>query len=301
MNIRRFWPKTLKAQLVVYGGLAVLVATALVTWLDFRIMETDHRDLLQRILLKYLLSDLLFSVLLIAPLWFFLEHRILRPINKIVAANRALAEGQYAEVTIPASAIPDNEIGEIMCSHQEMLARLEAMQQELRQQLKEMQYLSITDSLTGLYNRRALEERLEEELRRAQRYQRPLADLDNLKHINDTYSHCQGDVLLQQVARLLRAQLRETDFIARYGGDEFVILLPETVKAGGLKIAERIKAEIEAYRFPYAETLPSGRLTISLGVASFPEDLVEVDKLIHTADQALYHAKRAGGGRVCGA
>jgi diguanylate cyclase (GGDEF)-like protein len=127
-----------------------------------------------------------------------------------------------------------------------------------------------------------------------------LIDIDNFKPYNDTHGHPQGDVILQQVARLLQATVRETDFVARYGGEEFVVLLPETPKGLGIEIAERIRAAVAAAQFPYAETQPGGKLTVSLGAATFPEDLMEARDLIYKADQALYRAKRAGRDRICG-
>jgi diguanylate cyclase (GGDEF)-like protein len=170
---------------------------------------------------------------------------------------------------------------------------------------QETQRLSVTDALTGLRNRRALDERLQEELLRAQRYHHPLsvimADLDHFKNYNDRHGHPAGDVILRQVASLLQSHVRETDFVARYGGEEFVALLPETAKDSGLEVAEKIRAAVEAACFPHAETQPGGRLTISLGVATFPEDLAEAHNLISKADEALYRAKRAGRDRVCSA
>ncbi len=169
----------------------------------------------------------------------------------------------------------------------------------------ETQRLSITDALTGLHNRRALEERLQEELRRAQRYHHPLslimADIDYFKQYNDTHGHPQGDVILRQVAGLLQAQARETDFVARYGGEEFLIIMPETSKAAGMEMAERIRTGMGRNQFAHAETQPGGRLTISLGVAAFPEDLTGASDLLQKADNALYNAKHAGRDRVCGA
>lgn len=169
---------------------------------------------------------------------------------------------------------------------------------------EETQRLSQTDPLTDLYNRRALEKRLQDELRRAQRYHHPLslimADIDHFKHYNDTHGHPQGDVVLRQVAGLLRSNVRETDFVARYGGEEFLIILPETTKEGGLHAAEKIRLAVETKSFAHAETQPGGRLTLSLGVATYPEDLAEGQGLIHKADEALYAAKRAGRNRVFG-
>lgn len=168
---------------------------------------------------------------------------------------------------------------------------------------EETQQQAITDPLTGLYNRRRFEERVAEEIQRARRYEHPLAmvmaDIDRFKRYNDTHGHPQGDVVLQKLARLLQTSVRGTDLVARYGGEEFAILLPETSKAGALAVAEKIRAAVAGHPFPSEETQPGGRLTISLGVATFPEDVKDPAELVHRADEALYRAKAEGRNRVC--
>jgi diguanylate cyclase (GGDEF)-like protein/PAS domain S-box-containing protein len=185
----------------------------------------------------------------------------------------------------------------------ETLARQLAVALENARLYEQTSQLAVTDPLTGLANRRIFQERLAEEIRRARRYGRPLslimADLDHFKVYNDTHGHPAGDVILQQVADIMRANVRETDLVARYGGEEFVMILPETDKAGATKLAEKIRHAVSAYPFPHEDSQPGGRLTISLGVATFPEDLVETDGLIEHADRALYLAKQSGRNRVC--
>jgi diguanylate cyclase (GGDEF)-like protein len=150
-----------------------------------------------------------------------------------------------------------------------------------------------TDSLTGAPNRRALFERLENELRRASRYQRPftlfMLDLNDFKRINDTYGHPAGDLALQQVAECLRRGLRETDFLARYGGDEFTILLPETDAATARSLADRLLERLRDC--PLDPSGQAGALSVSLGMASFPQDGVTSAGLIIAADRALYEVK----------
>lgn len=155
-----------------------------------------------------------------------------------------------------------------------------------------LEELSFKDPLTEGYNRRYLMLRLHEEVSRAVRYQQPLSlillDLDGFKAINDRWGHGAGDEVLKQVVQLLASQSRRDSVVARYGGDEFIALLPSTTKAAAIVYAERMRAIIERYPFPY------GPLTASFGVAGIPDDPGSVSDLIKSADHALYEAKRQG-------
>lgn len=161
---------------------------------------------------------------------------------------------------------------------------------------------SITDELTKVFNRRYFNQRFEREMQRAQRYQRALSlimlDIDHFKIFNDTHGHLWGDAVLKQVAQTLEASLRKADILARFGGEEFVILLPEINRIHGRQVAEKLRRAIAAGIFPKAETQPFGRITISLGLASFPEDAAGADDLLHVADQGLYLAKARGRNQV---
>lgn len=164
---------------------------------------------------------------------------------------------------------------------------------------QEQQILAITDSLTGLYNRRKFLQTVTSEIERSQRFNHPLSilmmDLDHFKRYNDTYGHQKGDELLSFLALTLRKSLREYDTLARYGGDEFVLLLPVTDVQVARKIAERLVSAVRDMKVFIAETdgIPI-YLTISIGVASFPTHAGELQMLIKAADQALYQAKEAG-------
>jgi len=162
--------------------------------------------------------------------------------------------------------------------------------------------LAITDPLTGLYNRRFLEDRLQEEFSRSGRQKQNfcviLADLDNFKMYNDICGHIAGDKVLCKAANLLRRTARDMDIVSRYGGEEFCIILPGTGKKESVFVGERIRRAIEVESFPGESHLPLGRLTISLGIASFPADGVIADELIHAADLALYQAKAMGRNRL---
>jgi diguanylate cyclase (GGDEF)-like protein len=155
-----------------------------------------------------------------------------------------------------------------------------------------LEELSFKDPLTDGYNRRYLMLRLYEEVSRASRYSQPLSlillDLDGFKAINDRWGHDAGDDVLKQVVQLLASQSRRDSVVARYGGDEFIALLPSTTKAAALVYAERMRAIIERYPFQH------GPLTASFGVAGFPDDPGSVADLIKSADHALYEAKRQG-------
>jgi len=167
------------------------------------------------------------------------------------------------------------------------------------QQIKE---LSITDELTQIYNRRYFNQCLEREFMRSQRYQRPMTvlmvDIDHFKVYNDTNGHLAGDKTLFKVAQSLRESLRKADIVARFGGEEFVILLPETDKLHGLKVAEKLVRVIAGKKYERADILPFGKLTISLGIASYPSDGSTSKELLKTADEALYAAKAKGRNQV---
>jgi diguanylate cyclase (GGDEF)-like protein len=158
------------------------------------------------------------------------------------------------------------------------------------------------DPKTGLYNARWFSHALEEELGRAKRFERPLslimADLDLLRDINNVHGHLAGDAVLRGVAGIFRAQLRHYDVPARFGGEEFSILLPETSPERALEIAERIRIAVSERAFT-VETSPQPiRATISIGIAGFPSHAAEATELVHRADVAVYKAKLAGRNRT---
>jgi len=165
-----------------------------------------------------------------------------------------------------------------------------------------LENLSITDALTGIANRRHFEWRLSEEIERARRYKYPLSalmlDLDHFKQVNDNYGHQIGDIVLQQVAQRLRRILRRTDFLARYGGEEFIVLAPQTPAERALILAERLRQVIAESPIPVADNLQI-HITISIGVAVFPNHAQNESELIGAADAALYKAKQMGRNRVC--
>ncbi|MCP3176641.1 sensor domain-containing diguanylate cyclase [Desulfuromonas sp. KJ2020] len=165
-----------------------------------------------------------------------------------------------------------------------------------------LEKLAATDALTGLYNRRFFDERLDSELSRSIRHSLSfsimLLDLDNFKNYNDLCGHIAGDSALKKVASLLKSSGRDIDVVARFGGEEFIILLPDTSKKEAVLVAERVRHAVESHPFPQEARLPGGQLTTSIGLATFPDDGDFAQALIKAADTALYQAKENGRNRT---
>ena len=163
--------------------------------------------------------------------------------------------------------------------------------------LKRVEALSVTDDLTHLYNSRYLNEVLRRETKRASRSRRPLSllfvDLDGFKSINDSHGHLCGSRALVEAAAVVRGSARETDVVARFGGDEFALVLPDTGGEGAFQVGERIRDRIAEHRFLADEGLDI-RLTASVGVATLPDVAAGSDELIHAADMAMYQVKQSG-------
>jgi len=162
--------------------------------------------------------------------------------------------------------------------------------------------LSVRDELTGLYNRRHLAQQLEAECVDADRHGNSLSvlllDIDHFKQLNDRNDHLTGDAALRRLAATLLKNTRGIDTVARYGGEEFVLLLPRAQRAGALIVAEKLRRVVEATVFEGEEVMPGGKLTVSLGLATCPEDGVTPKDLLERADWALYRAKSEGRNRV---
>jgi diguanylate cyclase (GGDEF)-like protein len=171
---------------------------------------------------------------------------------------------------------------------------------DIRYGLKRAKLLSETDELTGIFNMRGFVLIANRLFAQAQRYERPasflMVDSDNLKQVNDAHGHEAGNRLLQHVVKAVQAQLRVTDLAARYGGDEFVIMLPDTPARGALEVAERIRRAIE--QTPFVAETGRAPCTVSIGVASYPQDGRSMNALLTRADRALYLAKEGGRNRV---
>lgn len=160
--------------------------------------------------------------------------------------------------------------------------------------------MTIIDGLTGIHNKRYVTEALEREIPRARRHQRPLSlmmcDIDFFKKINDTYGHLAGDYVLKELATIVRTRLRPDDVFGRYGGEEFVVVLPETRLEGGVKIAEELRSLVEHHRFLFEEEQVS--VSMSIGVAQLKDGSDHLT-FLKQADEKLYEAKRSGRNRIC--
>jgi two-component system cell cycle response regulator len=179
--------------------------------------------------------------------------------------------------------------------------QLEERERQLLEANERLRHMSQTDGLTGLDNRRHLEERLDEMFEHARRLNEPFAcvmcDLDRFKSVNDTYGHQAGDAVLKQFARILRHEVREIDRVGRYGGEEFMLLLPGTVLDAAVTFAERVRKEVEGHTFTFDGTQICR--TASFGVSAWPHPRIgNCDVLVRAADDALYVAKETGRNRV---
>jgi diguanylate cyclase (GGDEF)-like protein len=159
--------------------------------------------------------------------------------------------------------------------------------------------LAVTDDLTQVYNYRFLKTALRREIKRAGRFRQNLSlvmiDVDNLKSYNDRHGHMRGSHLLKEIAALLAAEVRSFDLVAKYGGDEFTLILPQTEREGAMIVGERVRVAVEGHTFPLAAPRS---ITVSLGVAVFPNDAADASGLIQASDRALYQAKQQGRNRV---
>lgn len=182
------------------------------------------------------------------------------------------------------------------------LLRLKRMHDNINDAKERLADLAVKDELTGLYNYRYLHNRMGEEFKRADRYREPLAcimvDIDHFKEVNDRYGHDAGDAVLREVAARLNKAVREIDVVTRYGGEEFLLVLPSTNFAGALSVADRVWRAIGSQRFMLERK--ELQLTVSVGVAVFPSrDIKSKDSLIKAADRAMYQSKNEGRDRIC--
>lgn len=245
--------------------------------------EAYHQVVRLRNLTVLILAALLVVLGLVA---YVLGLLIVRPVVRLTKGAAKVAAGNL-DVDLPVGT--GGEVGSLTTVFNDMVARLREGRQELER-------LSVTDGLTGLYNRRRLMETLESETRRARRNRHALAlliaDIDYFKQYNDRFGHLAGDEVLRRVAAILRETTRDVDCVARFGGEEFVVLMPETDADAAVRAGERLRASLAD------EVFRGGKVTLSIGVAQFPDHADLPEALLACADEALYEAKHGGRDRV---
>ncbi|MEZ5357598.1 MAG: sensor domain-containing diguanylate cyclase [Candidatus Zixiibacteriota bacterium] len=184
-----------------------------------------------------------------------------------------------------------------------VLARSAAMALENAVLHRKTEELTIIDDLTGVYNFRYFSDKIREEKRRAVRYDQPLSlimlDIDWFKKFNDNYGHEVGNQVLVRLVTVIRQCIRDVDILCRYGGEEFIIILPQTPDNEAKRIAERIRGEVERAEFGGGGGIPKLKVTVSVGVSTYPDNGMTEEDLINAVDQAMYHAKGAGKNTVC--
>lgn len=233
-------------------------------------------------------------ILLFSLLAVYLLYYLVKPLSLLLDGIRDFTRGK-TDVVVPP--VGKDELGELQEAFNEMSRELAVERKRLRAE-------SQSDALTGLFNMRYFKRQLVDEFSRSQRYGRTLTllmiDVDHFKGYNDRNGHPAGDIVLKEIARILIRNVRGTDIVGRYGGEEFVILLPETSMESALHVAEKIRKTVNDHHFPFRDNQDLEKLTVSIGVASYPDIKVTSDQdLIESSDKALYLAKKTGRNRVC--
>jgi diguanylate cyclase (GGDEF)-like protein len=243
----------------------------------------------------FLMALVLASLFLVPALLF--ARAIVRPLEELSRVSRRIRSGK------PGLEVKDRaggELGEFIQTFNSMSISLKESLEEIQAHSEQMRVMTITDPLTGHYNRRYIEDYLSRELELSVRTGEPLTvlmiDLDRFKDFNDTYGHIAGDEALKQLADLLVQNVRKTDVVSRYGGEEWIVCLSHTGREGGKKIAEKLREATEKniLLLKGEET----RITISIGLATAPQDGSSFEEIVEAADAAMYAAKESGRNRV---
>ena len=231
-------------------------------------------------------------LLVVGSLAWGLGLLVVLPLERLSRAAGQVAGG---DLEVAVAATGSGEVSQLTAVFNDMVRRL-------REGRAELERLSVTDELTGLANRRKLDDELARELLSHERHKRSLAvlmlDVDRFKTLNDTHGHPAGDAVLRQLAEVMNGCVRKGDTVARFGGEEFVVILPETPADGASLLAERIRAATEARPFVIDDGGTPVRATVSVGLALFPANGRTAEALIAAADQALYRSKQGGRNRV---
>jgi diguanylate cyclase (GGDEF)-like protein len=279
-------------------GIAVLGALAQVPGTDWMTVAeipatTAYADI--RHLRNTTVLLVLVLLLVVGSLAYGLGLLVVLPLERLSRAADQVAGGDL-DANVPVSG--GGEVAQLTGVFNDMVRRL-------REGRAELERLSVTDELTGLANRRHLDDELERELQRHERHGRAFAvlmlDVDRFKVLNDTHGHPAGDAVLKQLARVLTECCRTGDTVARFGGEEFLVILPETPAAAAQVMGERIRATTEAHPFTLGEMGAPVSVTLSIGLALYPGAGRTPETLIAAADQALYRSKQGGRNRVSAA
>ncbi|MCX7831434.1 MAG: sensor domain-containing diguanylate cyclase [Actinobacteria bacterium] len=216
---------------------------------------------------------------------------------RFIAANKLMAQDDLLGILYVDDFKP-RKMSEHEKKTLELFAQIAGLALEKFRLIEANREMALTDSLTGLNNHRYFHERITQEISRARRYRKNLSllmiDVDNFKKYNDANGHLTGDDALKRISTIIKENIRAADVAVRYGGEEFMVILPETAKEQALMVAERIRLSVEKEPFIGEDALPGKKLTVSIGVATFPEDSEIKDELIKKADDAMYAAKLRG-------
>jgi len=261
------------------------------------------------------------AIFVLSGLSILMSRQIVRPVEKLgKAANEIIwrikslpqpehrvdllgpAEESRTMEAAPFGISSGDEIEDLARSFSEIDRALARTRAELALTTRRLEEMAITDELTDVYNRHFVWRELKSEFSRTRRFQLDLSclmiDLDLFKTVNDRYGHPVGDRVLKKVALLLRENCREPDTLARFGGEEFIVILPQTDSKGAVVQAERMREDVARHTF-LVEGIPPLSLTISVGIASYPDERVKkFEDLVKIADDALYKSKNKGRNRV---
>lgn len=256
-----------------------------------------HEDI-DRALTQTLFGIAAVTLLLIASAWYGAERLVLQPIRALLDMTAKVRAGDFAART--GMSASHEELSQLGSALDHMAEQLQVRDAKLRDMLEELRTQALTDPLTGLYNRRYFWDALMREVIAARRkpavFSVILMDLDGFKNVNDTWGHDAGDVVLKEIADLLRASVRGSDIAARYGGEEFSLLLPETTGEVAEERAESLRRDLQALDIAYGSHRL--RITASFGVAEYTGDMIDASALMKRVDAALYAAKQAGRNKV---
>lgn len=242
---------------------------------------------------------LFMSAVIIFLLSVWQARKISAPLQSLAEGVEQVAAGNFSVAVDESS---QDETGILARTFNSMVGYIKTMQadiltqqQELRLKNEELLVMAITDGLTKLYNYRYFQDCLTQAVTMAEQENQPVAlliiDIDHFKHYNDLFGHQAGDQLLYELGQLLITELGPNDMVARYGGEEFTVILYGASQTDALNMAEKIRRAVEEYPFPGCEQQPAGTLTVSIGVATYPDNAKNKEELIKLADEALYKAK----------